>query len=816
MKTMLKYYFLLAVLLFARSLVAQEMDKGVRFLNKPVNELLKQAQTEGKLVFIDCYSTYCPPCKLMLKKEFPKKEMGDYLNAGFVCAKMNLDSFPELAKKWDVHAFPTYLFINTDGEIFHRMTGYMEADKFIEQAKAGLADDTFRNMERSYLAGDRSRELVVNYVQALEKMRRGRTVRKVALDFLAGGHADLLADTLAYNWFCLYADDPYAPLFMKVYENRVAFTERYGAKSDRKLRRVWHEYPGRFFAMENGNITGLDHQKLDEYLEYMRSHGMDERTLLAEMQVSEANFLQDYAKLREVIRPYYVMEEASDGVLMYAFTNLAAHPEKKSDLVQCREMLHFRMDKMAKTEPVIEDLYAGEQPFAPVAFVEYYKKLCEDIEKSIATMTQESCIKGKISGYRGEEVVFIYLKNGAQQEEAVHVNADGTFEHRFTVESPNGAYLTCMGAHSIQLFVDEGMKAELDISFRKGKYLDMDVNLPVVKYSGDFVDCFHFLEEFAAWNNDAWTFERMDTLTFPQFREALLEDLDLLRYRLMQVEHPVFRAMMKAQIGNNPDERLLRYAWSKPRGDEHFHRWMNSFDRNDSRNLDFAFDYLRWYERENPQVASGNRDILHFENMKKVFSNQQVIDALARACIQKYLSRPDMHIDEVWQAYCRTSVDSAARKKLQATYEYAARFLPGKSAPDFEMTGTDGKVCHLSDFRGKAVFIDVWATWCGPCCMEIPYMEKLVKHYRKNRKIEFISISLDKDLNAWKKKLKEDKPEWKQFVCPDNFKSTLAKEYGITGIPRFLFIDKSGKIITIDAPRPSSEKITDYIDRFLH
>lgn len=800
----------------AGPLAAQETDKGVRFLNKPVDELLKQARTEDKLVFIDCYSTYCPPCKLMLKKEFPKKEMGDYLNAGFVCAKMNLDSFPELAKKWDVHAFPTYLFMNTDGKILHRMTGYMEADKFIKEAKAGLADDAFRNMERSYLAGNRSRELVVNYVQALEKMRRGQTIRRVALDFLAGGHADLLADTLAYNWFCLYVDDPHAPLFLKVYENRVAFAERYGAKSDRKLRQVWHEYPGRFFAMENGNITGLDHQKLDEYLEFMRRHGEDDRTLLAEMRVSEANFLQDYAKLREAIRPYYVMEEANEGVLMYAFMNLAAHPEKKSDLVQCRRMLRFRMDKLAKTTPITEDLYAGEQPFVPAAFMEYYENLYKDIEKSLAAMTQESCIKGKIAGYRGGEVVFIYLKNGAQQEEAVHVNADGTFEHRFTVELPSKAFLTCVEEQStVHLFVDEGMKADMDISFRKGKYLDMDVNLPVVKYSGDLADCFHFLEEFVAWNNNAWPFERMDTLSFPQFRETLLEELDLLRYRLMQVEHPVFRAVLKAEIGNNPDERLLRYAWSKPRGDEHFHRWMNSFDHNDSRNLDFAFDYLRWYERENPQAASGNRDISHFENMKKLFSNQQVIDALARAYIQKYLSSPDTRIDEVWQAYCRVSSDTADREKLRAKYEYAARFTPGKPAPDFKMTGTDGKVCRLSDFRGKAVFIDVWATWCSPCCMEIPYMEKLVKHYCKNRKIEFVSISLDKDLKAWKKKLKEDKPEWKQFVCPENFKSTLAKEYGITGIPRFLFIDKAGKIITVDAPRPSSPNIIEYIDRYI-
>ena len=141
--------------------------------------------------------------------------------------------------------------------------------------------------------------------------------------------------------------------------------------------------------------------------------------------------------------------------------------------------------------------------------------------------------------------------------------------------------------------------------------------------------------------------------------------------------------------------------------------------------------------------------------------------------------------------------------------------MPGAPAIDFEMTDVNGKKCHLSDFKGKAVYIDVWATWCGPCCMEIPYMEKLVKHYAKNKKIEFLSISLDENQKKWKKKLAADKPEWKQFICPDNFQSTLCQEYDIDGIPRFLFFDKKGRIISLDAPRPSSSKIIEYINQHI-
>ena len=85
----------------------------------------------------------------------------------------------------------------------------------------------------------------------------------------------------------------------------------------------------------------------------------------------------------------------------------------------------------------------------------------------------------------------------------------------------------------------------------------------------------------------------------------------------------------------------------------------------------------------------------------------------------------------------------------------------------------------------------------------------------KNKNIELISISIDKDKAKWEKKLAEDKPKWKQYICLDNYDSQLCKNYDITGIPRFLFFDKGGKVISLNAPRPSSEDIIEYIDKYL-
>ena len=434
----------------------------------------------------------------------------------------------------------------------------------------------------------------------------------------------------------------------------------------------------------------------------------------------------------------------------------------------------------------------------------------------LQTMAQESCIKGKIENYKGGCVLFIHTSQKGQTEDTIKVNSDGMFEYQFSVNLPGRAYITCVEeAASVPLFIVKGMKAKLDIAFHQENYMGMMMNFADVDYKGDYADCFYFMEEYDKWERNAWTFERMDTLTFTQYRELLLKDLEYFHQKLAKIEQPAFRAMMEDEIGTDPTSRLMRYAWSKPRKDKVFADWMNSFDRNDSGNFTFAFDYLRWYERENLPSRDKSYGVQHLANMKKLFDSQEIINALAVDYMQKYLPQAKADIEEVWQAFQQTTTDKTAVEKLRPQYEHYTRFLPGKLAPDFEMTGVDGKIYHLSDFRGKALYIDIWATWCGPCCMEIPYVEKLVEHYRDNTKIEFLSISLDSNQTAWEEKLKADKPAWKQFICPDNFKSELANRYGIQGIPRFLFIDKEGKIISVDAPRPSFDNIISYLDGHL-
>jgi len=125
---------------------------------------LKQKK-ENKLVFIDAYAVWCGPCKLMVKNIFPLKPVGDYYNANFVNAKIDMEKGEgiDLAKKYNVKVFPTYLFINGDGEEVHRTIGYVEEKDFIQFAMdAGDPNKRLTALKQKFEKGEKDPEFLLN------------------------------------------------------------------------------------------------------------------------------------------------------------------------------------------------------------------------------------------------------------------------------------------------------------------------------------------------------------------------------------------------------------------------------------------------------------------------------------------------------------------------------------------------------------------------------------------------------------------------------------------------------------------------------
>jgi len=129
----------------------------------------------------------------------------------------------------------------------------------------------------------------------------------------------------------------------------------------------------------------------------------------------------------------------------------------------------------------------------------------------------------------------------------------------------------------------------------------------------------------------------------------------------------------------------------------------------------------------------------------------------------------------------------------------------GKPAPPFTLMSNLDKTYSLNDFKGKVLYIDLWASWCGSCREEMPDFKKLVNKFKNNPQIVFLSIAVSDGINEWKKALNEDKPDWIQLLDKDG---VIQKSYVASAIPKYILIDKQGNIVNFDAPQPGSgEKI---------
>lgn len=150
--------------------------------------------------------------------------------------------------------------------------------------------------------------------------------------------------------------------------------------------------------------------------------------------------------------------------------------------------------------------------------------------------------------------------------------------------------------------------------------------------------------------------------------------------------------------------------------------------------------------------------------------------------------------------------DILKKKNLKYLYKNS---LVNKIGNHFSFTDINNESKSLTDFTGKYVYIDVWATWCKPCKVEYTYLKKLEEHFSNEDKLQIISISTDSDIDKWKNYLTKHSAEGIQLYSGSN--SDFVKFYDIGALPRFIFIDKEGRIISPDEIRPSNSDIYDML-----
>ncbi len=274
--------------------------QGVNFIEgQPLADVLKMAKDQSKLVFVDCYTEWCGPCKMMATKEFVKKEAGDYFNAKFMNFKIDMEKGegPEVAKKYDVAAYPTFLILESNGDLRGRCVGSAAIDKFIEKVEAVLKEEKgLPWYQRKFKEGERGEQFLKEYVNILNENYMRDEIKNVTSVLLEGkSGAQIASDKDLFGAFLGGGYTPYDETFLSVYKERATIESQQGERAIKQLDNTWRQYAMVSLQFDGKTYKGFDNEKFEAYKKLMAAYQVPEIDgIITETLRNKARYAKDY------------------------------------------------------------------------------------------------------------------------------------------------------------------------------------------------------------------------------------------------------------------------------------------------------------------------------------------------------------------------------------------------------------------------------------------------------------------------------------------------------------------------------------------
>lgn len=421
-----------------------------------------------------------------------------------------------------------------------------------------------------------------------------------------------------------------------------------------------------------------------------------------------------------------------------------------------------------------------------------------------------------------EEGHFV-LRGPGGTRDTIFLNEDNSFEHSFEGMEKPGNYSILSKDDYFSMYIAPDM--QLDVYFDMANFQESinfdgkgsDIN----NYKADKARDFDYL------SNDVWT-KLPDA--FRAHLDSLLEaQQSLFNEQVRDNEEDAFWAQEEGEILYSWAQNLSSYPSSHryySDGEEveltdEYNSYKEKLSLNSPQYLASSayksYIHLAVREAAAPKVKDQeglNRSLINLQTGVELISDVDVLNDYLASVVTGRLSRAEVSElkDEIdfFKANC-----TSEEKKAEFDKQYDEWKSLGNGEPAYAFEGHDleGNLVKFSDFKGKYVYVDVWATWCGPCIYEIPFLKTLEADYH-DRNIVFLSYSIDEDKDAWLKFVPENELGGVQIIGNNGWKSQLCLDYKVRGVPTFMMFDPDGKIISVKMTRPSSQDTRDRFDSY--
>ncbi len=289
----------------------------------------------------------------------------------------------------------------------------------------------------------------------------------------------------------------------------------------------------------------------------------------------------------------------------------------------------------------------------------------------------------------------------------------------------------------------------------------------------------------------------------------------------------VFVHFYESQVLYDKYQKLLSYPLLRQRLDqleeppvmpEGYYDFLQSDDIFDASRLnspayvDFLMQYITHYQQvmgyPSDEEVSINK--LHYDLASEALpgASGEYVQAVY---VSRELNYGDLETaNAMYEDFMANSREASFKEALSDNYEAIKRLDPGNPAPDFTMTDINGAEISLHDFRGKVVYLDFWASWCGPCMREMPYFRELKERMAGEEDLVFLYISIDTDEQAWRTTVERNQITGVHLNTPGRERGVPVL-YNVKWIPSFFIIGRDGNIFDNRPPKPSDPGIDEAI-----
>ncbi|HRP57805.1 TlpA disulfide reductase family protein [Agriterribacter sp.] len=405
------------------------------------------------------------------------------------------------------------------------------------------------------------------------------------------------------------------------------------------------------------------------------------------------------------------------------------------------------------------------------------------------------------------------LKGDTIYRKEIVLSDDGTF--KVNISSGSGLYTLFDGTNATRLFLRKSKRYEIDYNtkfFKNGKIQLVGADTAINRYFVEkyqnrvFVDrdIKRSEEDYRQYlgnikKQQLQCLERSKLPTKLKQEEAkyieyeYLYELNIFLLMKGQIE-PAFKPSKASR-----DELSINYSNEQEYKKQHYYASLVG----DYYTIQKLSEIKREYKKKD-SLYSVDQYIIKI--LDSLVPSQYIKNDLIRQITRFYLRQAkdkEAFFNDFKKYY--TGHDSAFKQITYDNYLRLSKLKKGTPSPDFSnYQNFNGGSNSLTDFRGKYVFIDIWATWCAICWDELSYLKKLEKKH-EGKNIVFVSLSWDKVESEWRKTIEKENLTGVQLLAKGKDDPFL-KAFAVTGIPRYIFLDPDGKIIDYNAPRPSEKE----------